>query len=548
MMKSFLPVAFVVLSSGAFAAAPPPIVKAAKDGDAVTVRTLLARHADVNAAEADGTTALLWAVQHNDGEMAGALLTAKANANAANRYGVTPLSVACTNGNAAIIEKLLRAGADANATTREGETPLMIAARTGRVDAVKTLLVHGADVNAKERLRGQTALMWAAAENNAAAATALLEAHADLNVRSNGGFDALLFAVRAGSLDTVKVLLDAGASPNDTMQPPAPRSPAAGRGATPSAANPAAAAASAAGRGAAGAAPVRPAANDVAQLLAVFNTGLRRGRGGNVTNALVLAITNAHYELAALLLDRGADPNGDSQGWTALHQIAWNRKPPIQHGMPPAVPTGNTSSLELAKKLLEKGAKPNARQTSEPNDGARNILNRIGSTPFLQAAKLGDVDYMRLLLAHGADPSITTEEGATPLMAAAGVGIWQVGESAGSNEEVFAAARICVEAGNDVNAVDANGDTALHGAAHRGANEIVQLLVEHGARLDVVNKLGWTPYLIADGVFYPNTYNRHLDTAALLLKAGANPKVGSRRPEDLPPSESNLNAPSLTPR
>jgi ankyrin repeat protein len=545
MMKFFLPVAFVAVSAGAFAAAPPPIVKAAKDGDAATVRTLLAKHVDVNAAEADGTTALLWAVQHNDGEMAGALLTAKANANAANRYGVTPLSVACTNGNAAIIEKLLRAGADANATTREGETPLMIAARTGRVDAVKTLLVHGADVNAKERLRGQTALMWAAAENNAAAATALLEAHADINARSNGGFDALLFAVRSGSLDIVKVLLDAGASANDAMQPPAPRSPAAGRGANPGSPT---AAAPVAGRGAAAAAPPRPAGNDVAQLLTVFNTGLRRGRGGNVTNALVLAITNAHYELAALLLDRGADPNGDSQGWTALHQIAWNRKPPIQHGMPPAVPTGNMSSLELAKKLLEKGANPNARQTSEPNDGARNILNRLGSTPFLQAAKLGDVDYMRLLLAHGADPSITTEEGATPLMAAAGVGIWQVGESAGSNEEVFAAAKICVEAGNDVNAVDANGDTALHGAAHRGANEIVQLLVERGARLDVVNKLGWTPYLIADGVFYPNTYNRHLDTAALLLKAGANPTVGTRRPEDLPPSESNLNAPSLTPR
>src|SRR5262245_29834034 len=431
MMKSALSVAFLALSVGAFAAAPPPIVTAAKNGDAAAVRALIARHADVNAAEADGTTALLWAVQHNDSDMAGALLTAKANANAANRYGIAPLAVACTNGNAAIIEKLLRAGADANATTREGETPLMIAARTGRVDAVKTLLVHGADANAKERLRGQTALMWAAAENNAAAATALLEAHADLNARSNGGFDALLFAIRAGSLDTVNVLLDAGASANDTMQPPAPRAPAAGRGAAPGGAT---AAAPAAGRGAASAAPPRPAGNDAAQLLAVFNTGLRRGRGGNITSALVLAITNAHYELASVLLDRGADPNGDTQGWTALHQIAWNRKPPIQHGMPPAVPTGNMSTLELAKKLLEKGANPNARQTSEPNDGARNILNRIGSTPFLQAAKLGDVDYMRLLLAHGADPSITTEEGATPLMAAAGVGNWQDGESAGSHE------------------------------------------------------------------------------------------------------------------
>jgi len=205
------------------------------------------------------------------------------------------------------------------------------------------------------------------------------------------------------------------------------------------------------------------------------------------------------------------------------------------------------SSLDLAKKLLDKGADPNARQTNEPGDGARNILNRIGSTPFLQAAKLGDIDYMRLLLEHGADASITTEEGATPMMAAAGVGIWQLGESAGTNLEALEAVKICFERGNGVNAVDVNGDTALHGAAHRGANEVVQFLVDHGAKLDVVNTLGWTPYLIADGVLYPNTYNRHLDTAELMLKLGANPNLGSRRPVDLPPSESKLNAPSLTP-
>src|SRR5262245_41303528 len=444
----------------------------------------------------------------------------------------------CTNGNATIIEKLLQAGADSNATAREGETPLMTAARTGKVEAVKTLLVHGADVDAKEQLRGQTALMWAAAEDNTAAVTALVEAHADLNARSNGGFNALLFAVRSGSRDVVKVLLDAGANPNDAIQSGRPAGAAGGRGAAP------------AGRGAnppAQAAP-RPS-NDVAQLLAVFNTGARRGRPGNGgASALLMAITNAHYELAGLLLDRGADPNADGQGWTALHQIAWTRKPPIQHGLPPAVQTGNMSSLALARKLLDKGADPNARQTSEPSDRARNVLHRGGSTPFLQAAKLGDVEYMRLLLDYGADASINTEEGATPMMAAAGVGIWQLGESAGTNDEVFEAVKICYEYGNDVNAVDVNGDTALHGAAHRGSNEIVQFLVDRGAKLDIVNKLGWTPYLIADGVFYPNTYNRRLETAALFLKLGANPNLGSRRPEDLPPSESKLNAPSLAPK
>src|SRR5262245_27994547 len=322
----------------------------------------------------------------------------------------------CTNGNATIIEKLLQAGADSNATAREGETPLMTAARTGKVEAVKTLLVHGADVDAKEQLRGQTALMWAAAEDNTAAVTALVEAHADLNARSNGGFNALLFAVRSGSRDVVKVLLDAGANPNDAIQPARPGGAAAGRGAVPAGRGnppvPAAAAArggNGAGNAAATAAP-RPS-NDVAQLLAVFNTGARRGRPGNGgASALVMAITNAHYELAGLLLDRGADPNADGQGWTALHQIAWTRKPPIQHGLPPAVPTGSVSSLDLAEKLLQYGADPDIRMTREPADGARNILNRIGSTPFLQAAKLTDIPLMKLLLEYGADPSIPTAE------------------------------------------------------------------------------------------------------------------------------------------
>jgi ankyrin repeat protein len=255
------------------------------------------------------------------------------------------------------------------------------------------------------------------------------------------------------------------------------------------------------------------------------------------TSALVLAITNAHFELAALLLERGADPNADAQGWTALHQLAWTRRPSIQHGLPPPVQTGNLDSLDLAKKILERGGNPNARMTREPNDGYRNILNRIGSTPFLQAAKLADVPYMQLLLAHRADASLTTEEGATPLMAASGVGIWHVGESAGTNDEAFEAVKICLEAGNDVNAVDANGDTALHGAAHRGADAIVKLLVEKGAKLNVPNRIGWTPWIIADGVFYPNTYNRHLETAALLRTLGADPTAGSRRAVDVPPSE-----------
>ena len=154
---------------------------------------------------------------------------------------------------------------------------------------------------------------------------------------------------------------------------------------------------------------------------------------------------------------------------------------------------------------------------------------------------------MKLLLEFNADPSLATVEGATPLMAAAGVGIWHVGESAGSNEEALEAVKLCYEHGNDVNTVDANGDTALHGAAMRGANEVVQFLVDKGAKIDVVDKVGWTPWIIADGVFYPNTYNRQLDTAALLLKLGANPKAGKRREVDLPPTE-RVRTPADAPR
>ena len=495
------------------------LVDAAGRGDHAAMRQLLQSRVDVNAPGSDGGTALLVATARDDAAGVELLLGAKADVKAANRYGVTPLIAAATNGNATIIERLLGAGADVNTALPEGETALMTAARTGRVAAVRALLARGADINAKEPLRGQTAVMWAAAENNVDVVRALVEAGADLKVRSNGGFTPFLFAVRGGRMETVRALLDLGADVNTMIQTPAM---AAGRG----------------GPGGGGGAPGGGGAGGGQTLAQVFNTGLRgRGTGTAGATALQIAVVNAHFELAAELLDRGADPNTNTLGWTPLHQIAWTRRPPIQHGLPPAVPTGRLDSLDLAKKLIEKGANPNARMTREPSDGARNVLNRIGSTPFLQAAKLGDVPYMKLLLANGADPSIATEEGATPLMAAAGVGIWQVGESAGTNEEAFEAAKICVEAGNDVNAVDANGYTALHGAAHRGSNDIVKLLVEKGAKLNVVNALGWTPWIIADGVFYPNTYNRRLDTAAVLLELGADPKVGKRRPEDLPPSE-----------
>lgn len=529
----------------------PDLLSAIKQADVAQVRTLLQQHADVNSKDLDGTTALHWAVERDEVEVVGLLLKGGADATVSNRYGISPLLVACKIGTVEVIDKLLRAGADPNTTTRAGETALMIAARTGKVAAVNRLVAAGSDINAKEQMRGQTALMWAAAENNLDAIDALLEAGANINFRSPGGFTALHFAVRAGNTAVVKALVDHGANVNDPIQPTVAARPAVGmRGAPPGKAQaeiaspvqrrPAGAAPPGQQLAGPGPAPQHPAApnNGVAQLVQVFNSGSRGGRGGpGGAGPLVLAIINAHFELASTLLDLGADPNADGQGWTPLHQLAWTRRPPIQHGLPPAVQTGSMTSLELAEKLLKHGANPNVRMTREPSDGARNILNRIGSTPFLQAAKLADIPFMKLLLDYGADPSIATDEGATPLMAAAGVGIWQVGENAGTNEEAFQAVKICYERSNDVNAADANGDTALHGAAHRGANDMIAFLIDKGAKPDVVNVLGWTPLVIAKGVFYPNTYNRHLATAELLLKLGADPKLGKPRPEDVAPGD-----------
>jgi ankyrin repeat protein len=540
MVKRFaiVVVALVTASMAVAAETRESLVDAVKRGDTAAVSTLLKGRTDVNAADLDGTSALHWAVVRDNAAAVDALVRAGADVKKANRYGVTPLAVACTNGNVEIIRRLLDAGADANTVTVDGETVLMNAARTGKAEAVKLLLAHGAKVNTREELRGQNALMWAAAENNVDVVTTLVEAGAEINTRSKGGFTPLLFAVRSGGKGAVQALLDRGADVNDTIVPTAGAA-GAGRGMRPPAAG------NGAGNGAGNATGNAAGNNTVEQLLQVYNTGSRRGGGPQGTSSLVLAVTNAHFELASLLLEYGADPNADGQGWTALHQIAWTRKPPIQHGLPPAVPTGRIDSLQLAEKLLQYGANPNARMTKEPADGARNVLNRLGSTPFLQAAKLGDVAYMKLLVKYGADPNIKTNEGATAMMAAAGVGIWQVGESAGTNEEAFEAVKLCYELGNDINAVDVNGETALHGAAHRGSNDMVKFLVDKGAKMNVVNALGWTPWIIADGVFYPNTYNRRLDTAALLLQLGADPKLGKRRPEDLPPSESKLNAPAL---
>ena len=489
-----------------------PLAEAVKSGDATAVRALLQQKVDVNGPEVDGTTPLHWAAHGDNVALADLLIGAGANANAVNRYGMTPLLLACTNGNAAMVERLLKGGANPNSAMPSGQTALMTAARTGKVDVIKLLLTHGADVHAKEGYRGQTALMWAAAQGHAGAVEILTEVGADINLRSKGNPGAVRAAVRAG---VSQIALGAGTAPT----------PEATDTRTPAAAPP-------------GLTPLLFAvrAGHIDATKALLKAGANANDTvGDGTSALVLAVMNANYELAGVLLENGADPNADAQGWTALHQLVWTRKPNLMRPTPFPLTTGRVTDVDLVKVLVKHGANLDARQKREPNDGNRNVLNRIGSTPFLLAAKAADPEMMRVLVEQGANPKLTTEEGATPLMAAAGVGIWRVGENVGNNEEALEAVKLAWELGNDVNAVDANGDTALHGAVHRGANAIAQFLVEKGANPDVANHFGWTPLTIAEGVWYPNTYKSEPETGALLRKLGAR-NEGKRRPEDYPPT------------
>ena len=493
------------------------LADAARTGNVAAVRALLAKKADVNAATPDSSTPLHLAVKANKLEIVNLLIDAGANVKAETRYKITPLSLAASNGNAAIIERLLKAGVDANSTSEEGQTALMTAALTGKPDAVKVLVEAGANVNAVEPYKGQTALMWAASEGNAAAADVLIAHGADVKAKSAAGFTPLLFAVRNDHANAAKTLLDHGANVND-------------------------------------AAP-------------------------DGTSALNMAVVNAYFDLAAFLLDRGANPNAPDPRGSALHTLSWLRKPGSDGaagvgntGHAPPLPSGRITALELAKKLLEHGADPNARVSWKENtfgkEGGtarnppniqlgRHLLSYVGATPFYVAAKNGDVPYMKLLAEHGANPTLTTKTGITPLMVAAGLDYWE-GESPGpftgvSEAERLEAVKLAVALGNDVNAhadfgdyamtgdtaytllyyplnIDDllelgvgdprwSGSTPLIGAVVSGQPSIVQWLVDHGARADDRTKLGWTPLLVAEGVFFANAKKEFPPAAAILKKA-----------------------------
>jgi ankyrin repeat protein len=419
-------------------------------------------------AASDAPTPLHVAVEKDDLATAERLVRAGADVNAVNRYGVMPLSLACANGSAAMIRLLLKAGADPKAAIAGGETVLMTAARTGKVEAIDLLIAAGADVNAKEPKRGQTALMWAAAEGNVDAVTTLLKAGADLHARVASGFTPFLFAVREGRLGPVKELLKAGVDVNESIK------------------------------------PARP--------------GGKGPRSG--TTALILAAVNAHYELAAHLLDHGADPNADGPGYTALHTVTWVRKPGVGDNNPAPDGSGNMTSLQFVKALLDHGADINARMTKKVNVGLTS-LNTQGATTFVLAARSADADLMRYLASLGADPKIPTAEGANAMIVAAGLGTRSPGEDAGTDSEVVEALQAALDLGVDINAVDNNGESAMHGAAYKNLPGAVDFLAAHGAKVEIwnrENKQGWTPLTIAEGYRFGN-FKPSPETAAAIRRA-----------------------------
>ena len=435
------------------------LVDAVKAGNSAAVAALLQKKVDVNAPEADGTTALHWAVRSDDATLVDRLIRAGADAQVQNRYGVTPIALACENGSAPVVERLIKAGVSANTTGPLGETALHLCARTGKPEAVRALLAHGAIVDTIENWRGQTPLMWAAAEGHGDAMKVLIEGGADVNARSSiiawerqrteeprdkwlppGGLTPLLFAAREGRVDSARVLLDHGADINIVS-------------------------------------PDRH-------------------------TSLIIALSSGHFDVAGLLIERGADVNmEDKVGQTALYAAVDAHTVPGSNRPAPKETDDTLSSLDVITMLLAKGAKVDAPLRAQLpyrtklDRGGDGVLG-AGTTPLIRAGKAGDVPVIKLLLDKGANAKAATRNGVTAVMMAANVNAREE-DMTGRNKtqkDAIESIKLLLAAGASVNGAETTqGRTAMHGAALWGLTDVVKFLKEQGADLNALDRRGFTP-------------------------------------------------------
>jgi ankyrin repeat protein len=457
------------------------LVTAAKQGDRAAVQSLINGHAKHAVAGPEGTAALVWAATHNDLAMADLLLHAGANAKTANEFGATALYAAAAHADPAMTEKLLAAGADPNASLMSGETPLMEAARRGNLATVRVLLSNHANPNARESNGGQNALMWAVSQRQSAVIEELLKHGADVQAASKTGFTPLMFAAQQGDEDSARILLRAGAKPNDA-QP---------------------------------------------------KTGL---------TPLMIASAMANTKAVDVLLDNGADPNlADANGYTSLHRVVRDSDYGINLGAKDATLTIVKSLLKHGANPNARLVQDKEKAAEEIKNGSVQIEGKRtavtvdeiilqGATPLFLAAEVNNLEVIKTLVSAGADPLIASDRGTTPLMMAAGAGT-DVQREREPEERATAVetAKFLVEHGADVNVAGQYGWTALHAAAYQGLNDVIEYLVSKGAKIDQKDEFGQTALSISLSVLTKDIGARRLqiprryrqDTAELLLKLGA---------------------------